>query len=136
MENFDDMKATQLQSISLVQAQPSEAPSNNPPETANKNGASFNFLLPMLIIFAGFIWISSRRQKKQEQEQRNKIDRVKAGDRILLLGGLYGVVSKINETSVFVEVAHNVVVEYNKSSIIDIILPPTEKTEETAKETK
>lgn len=58
--------------------------------------------LPMLVMFVallGMWFFMSRTQKKQQQERQNLLDSMKAGDEVVTIGGLHGVVSEIDETN-------------------------------------
>jgi preprotein translocase subunit YajC len=57
--------------------------------------AFFRMMLPLLAIFALFYFMFIRPQKKKEQEYRELISNVKENDRVLTIGGIYGVVTNV-----------------------------------------
>lgn len=127
------MQTTDMQTLILIDTQ---APAATPAQGTQQKPAQSPFggiLIPMMIVFLCFMFITTRRQKKQEREHREKLNQAKAGDRILLLGGLYGTISSVTEETIFVEVAPKTVVEYDKNSIVKIIEPQEKKAENTDK---
>lgn len=73
--------------------------------------------MPFAMILAIFYFIillpMRRRQKKVEEFQTN----LKVGDKIVTTSGLYGVISKMNEKSVQVQIADKVRVEVSRTAI-------------------
>lgn len=74
-------------------------------------------LLPFVMILAIFYFIillpMRRRQKKVEAFQAG----LKVGDKIVTTGGMYGVIAKMGEKSVQVQVADKVRVEMSRAAI-------------------
>jgi preprotein translocase subunit YajC len=56
-----------------------------------------NPLFLMVIIFALMWFMFIRPQRKQEQNRRAMINSIKKNDRILMNGGIYGVVTNVRE---------------------------------------
>jgi preprotein translocase subunit YajC len=75
-------------------------------------------LIPIALVFAIFYFIillpTKRRQKKLEEF----LTSLKAGDRVVTTGGLYGSVTKVNEKSVQLQIANNVRVEVARSAVV------------------
>ncbi len=73
--------------------------------------------LPFALILAIFYFIillpMRRRQRKVQSFQAN----LKVGDRIVTTSGIYGVVSKMGERSVHVQVADKVRIEVSRAAI-------------------
>jgi preprotein translocase subunit YajC len=74
-------------------------------------------LAPLALVVAIFyfiVWLPT-------QQKRKKLDAfleaLKVGDRVVTTGGIYGVVTKVNEQSVQLQVANNVRIEVAKASI-------------------
>ena len=79
-------------------------------------GAMFNvFILGgFVLIFYFLIW---RPQSKRAKEHRNLMASINKGDEIMTTGGLLGKVNEVNDQYVVVEVADNVELKMQKSSI-------------------
>jgi preprotein translocase subunit YajC len=73
--------------------------------------------LPFALILAIFYFIillpMRRRQRKVQSFQEN----LKVGDRIVTTSGIYGVISKMGERSVHVQVADKVRIEISRAAI-------------------
>jgi preprotein translocase subunit YajC len=57
--------------------------------------AMFRFLLPMSVVMVLFYMMMIRPQKRKEQEIRNQVNAVKENDRVVTIGGIYGVVTNV-----------------------------------------
>jgi preprotein translocase subunit YajC len=53
------------------------------------------FLLPMSIVMVLFYLMMIRPQKRKEQELRDQVNAVKENDRVVTIGGIYGVVTNV-----------------------------------------
>lgn len=74
-------------------------------------------LVPFVLILAIFYFLillpMRRRQRKIEEFQRS----LKVGDRVVTTGGIYGVITKLNERSVQLQVADKVRIEVARAAI-------------------
>ena len=77
------------------------------------------FLVPMLAMIVIFYFILIRPQQKKEKERKKLLESVQKGDKVITVGGVYGVVTgvKPEENIVVLKIADNVKVEFAKSSI-------------------
>ena len=94
-------------------------------------------LAPLILIFVVFYMLLIRPQQKKAREQREKIGGVKRGDRVILGGGLIGLVTKeISDQEIQVELSEGVRVRVIKQTISDIISrgEPVRGTKDAAKE--
>ncbi len=97
--------------------------------------------LIMLAIFAVFIifWyvIALRPQRKKEKELKEKVDKMRVGDRIITIGGLCGQVANIRDDEVTIMTsAANTLVTFKKSAINNIISRDAKVEAPAAKEEK
>jgi len=94
-------------------------------ETAPTGGGGFfgqiNMLIPFIAMFAIFYFLLIRPQQKKQREHRQLLQNLKRGDRVLTGGGIYGTVTKIRNDIVHVEIADQVRIRVNKSSISDVV---------------
>ena len=73
-------------------------------------GGDFLSLLPMLLIIGVmivFMVISSRKQKKQDQEIANMRNNLSVGDEITTIGGIIGKVVSIKEETCVIETSRD-----------------------------
>ena len=74
-------------------------------------------LPPMIIMFAIFYFILIRPQQKKQQEVRKMLDELKEGDTVVTLSGIHGTIKKLKEDIVMLQIAENVRIKINRSSI-------------------
>lgn len=73
-------------------------------------------LLPIAAIFLMF-----RSQKKRQQQASSMQSAMQVGSPVRTIGGLYGVVESVNDSSVELEIAPDVYVHFAKSAIAAVI---------------
>lgn len=77
-------------------------------------------LLPFALILGIFylvILLPMRRRQKKVQEF---LDALKVGDKVVTSGGLYGVVTKLGERALQIQIADRVRVEVSRSAIVGL----------------
>ncbi|MDD3117816.1 MAG: preprotein translocase subunit YajC [Victivallales bacterium] len=74
-------------------------------------------LIGWIGIFGVMIFLMFRSQRKQQKQRLQMLDQLKAGDRVLTSGGIYGKILKVKEKSFLVEIADKVEVEISKGGI-------------------
>lgn len=77
----------------------------------------FDFLIPVLIIFAVFYFVVFRPQQKKMKEHRTFLENLKPGDEVVTNSGIYGKVVNISGNFVLLEIAKDVRVKIDKSAI-------------------
>jgi preprotein translocase subunit YajC len=75
---------------------------------------SILFLLPLLAIF---YFLIMRPQQKRVKEQRALLSAVKQGDRVVAAGGIVGTVRRVEDDTLSLQVADNVVIKVDKGSV-------------------
>jgi preprotein translocase subunit YajC len=88
-------------------------------------------MLPWLVFIFFFYWLfvaapMRKKQKAFDQLMKN----LKTGDRIVTNSGMYGVITGIQDKTLKIRIANNVVVEMDKSAITG--LAPEDKEEKKA----
>ena len=80
-------------------------------------------LLPLILILGVFYFFLIRPQQKKIKEHEAVLSNMKIGDEVITGGGIVGKVKKIEEDSniVHIEIAKDVVVRVNKTTIIEIL---------------
>lgn len=79
-----------------------------------------NFL-PLLALIAVFYFLILRPQSKRAKEQKAMIAALQRGDEVVTAGGEVGVVSKVYEQYVGMEVAENLEIKVQKSAIQSVL---------------
>lgn len=80
-----------------------------------------NMLIPFIAMFAIFYFLLIRPQQKKQREHRKMLQNLKRGDRVVTGGGIFGTVTKIRNEIVHVEIADQVRIRVNRSSISDVV---------------
>ncbi len=78
-------------------------------------------LLPLVLMFVVLYFIMIRPQMKRQKEHKAMIDAIAKGDEVVIGGGLLGKISKLGETYVSVEVATNVEVQVQRTSVVQVL---------------
>lgn len=83
-----------------------------------------NFV-PMIVVILILYVLIIRPQQRQAKEHKKMVDQLKAGDRVLTQGGIYGFVAAIKGGVVQVRIADNVRIDVARSAITQVILEPS-----------
>jgi preprotein translocase subunit YajC len=75
-------------------------------------------LIPFALVLAIFYFIILLPMKKRQKKVQEFLGALKAGDKVVTTGGLYGAITKVNEQSVQLQIAQNVRVEVARNAIV------------------
>jgi preprotein translocase subunit YajC len=92
-------------------------------QAAGTSGSAFDLMsiLPLILIFVVFYFLLIRPQQKKVKDHRERISKVKRGDRIVTGGGIIGTVTRdLGPDEIQVEIAEGVRVKIVKATIADI----------------
>ena len=78
---------------------------------------AFMQLLPLILIFVVFYFLLIRPQAKRAKEHKAMVAALAVGDEVVTAGGIVGVVNKVEEGFVKVQVANNVEMRIQKSAV-------------------
>ena len=88
----------------------------------SQGGGSFApTLLMMLLLFGAMYFLFIRPNKRRRQQIEEMQRSIGPGDEVLTIGGLYGVVSEIDDERVVLEVSPGVYNTYSRSSISRVV---------------
>ncbi len=96
--------------------------------------------LVYLLVVVAIIWLFMIRPQQQQAKKRAEmLTSLKVGDKIVTIGGICGVIQRITDDKIFIEIADGIVIEMLRNSISTIDaeedLPnPFEDEEEEAEE--
>ena len=74
-------------------------------------------ILMMVVIVAIFYFFMIRPQQKKQKEIQKAREALKAGDKVITAGGIYGKIKEIEDNTVIVEIASSVKIKVDKNSI-------------------
>jgi preprotein translocase subunit YajC len=110
---------------SQVSVTPKGSAGTSPAQQASNPLISF---FPLILVFGIFYMLVIRPQQKQARAQRQMVDNLKTGDRVLTQGGLYGTVVGLRGLVIQLKIAENVRVEINRSAVTQVITNVSEVT--------
>lgn len=79
---------------------------------------NWSFLIMMGLIFVVMYFFMIRPQQKKQKDLARFRSSLAKGDKVVTLGGIYGVVSEVKEQYILVEVDSNVKLRIDKSAIV------------------
>lgn len=91
------------------------------PLTSGPQGGNFSFVI-MLVVFSLFIYFAMwRPQSKRAKEQKTLLDSLAKGDEVLTTGGLLGRITKVNGHYISLNIANNIDIHLQKSSVVSVM---------------
>lgn len=85
-----------------------------------EGGGLISVVIMMALIVGIFYFLVIRPQKKQQQKRQEMIDNLREGQRVVTAGGIHGQVTSISENTVKINVAKEIKLTFNKSSIMTV----------------
>ncbi len=86
--------------------------------SAQPGGNPLIQLIPFVLVLAIFYFIILLPMKRRQKKVQEFLTTLKAGDKVITSGGLYGVITKVNDQSVQLQVAQNVRLEVARHAIV------------------
>ncbi len=77
-------------------------------------------IIMMVLMVAMFYFLIIRPQSKKAKEHRKLIESVKTGDKVVIAGGIHGIISNVKDSIAVVRVAEGVKIDVDKSSILSV----------------
>jgi preprotein translocase subunit YajC len=74
-------------------------------------------LVPYILILGIFYFIILLPMKKKQQKVQQFIESLKAGDRVITTGGIYGQITKLGDQTVQLQIAEKIRIEVAKAAI-------------------
>jgi preprotein translocase subunit YajC len=74
-------------------------------------------LVPYVLILGIFYFVILQPMRKKQQKVEQFLSSLKAGDRVITTGGIYGQITKLNEQSVQLQIAEKIRIEVAKAAI-------------------
>ena len=85
---------------------------------AGQEGDPMSMLITFGLIGIIFYFLLIRPQRKQQKELKERQDSLKAGDKVVSAGGIYGIVREVQQDTVKLEIAPNTIIKIAKTSIV------------------
>ena len=77
--------------------------------------------MPLIFFLIIFYFILIRPQSQRQKQQKQLINALKTGDRVVTNSGIHGLIANVKDSTVIVKVADNVKIEMEKSEIASVL---------------
>ncbi len=84
---------------------------------APPQGNMLGALIPFVLVFAIFYLLIIMPQRKKQKKHMEMVENLKAGDRVITTGGIYGTIMGVQKDRIEVKIAANVKIEVTKGSV-------------------
>jgi len=75
---------------------------------------------PILVMVAVFYFLLYRPQKNEQKRRQAMLDSLKVGYEVVTIGGIYGVITALDEKSVRLKIANQVEIKVARSAIASV----------------
>ena len=82
---------------------------------------SLTTFLPIILLFVVFYFLLIRPQQAQQKKRKDMLAELKKGDRVLTIGGMYGMIKEIQDDTLILRIADNVNVKMARHSVDRVI---------------
>jgi preprotein translocase subunit YajC len=102
-------------------------------DAAQGGGSLVQFLMPMAIIFFLFYFLILRPEKRKQADHKALLEGVKKNDRVVTIGGIYGVVTNTqrdaDRVTIKIDETNNTKIDVTFSAIAKVIVEEQKTTE-------
>lgn len=86
-------------------------------QDAAQAGGGYTGILMIVAMVVIFYFFMIRPQNKKQKEIRKAREAMQTGDKVITAGGIYGRIKEVKETTFMLEIAPNVVIKIEKTSV-------------------
>lgn len=91
------------------------------PQGGEGGGGLISTLIMFGAIFLIFYFMIIRPQQKRAKEKANLLANLEKGDKVITNGGIYGVISGLEEKTALLQVSDNVKIKIDRSAITTVL---------------
>ncbi len=73
--------------------------------------------LPIILLFAIFYFLLIRPQQQQQKKRKEMLSNLQKGDRVVTIGGIFGIIKEIRDDTLVLRIADNVNVKMARTGI-------------------
>ncbi len=84
-------------------------------------GDAFGFFLPMIVIFVAFYFLLIRPQQKRQKAHAALVNALSTSDEVITAGGILGKVTSVSEHYATLQIADNVEIKVQKSTVSAVV---------------
>jgi preprotein translocase subunit YajC len=92
-----------------------------------KGGSGMSSIIMLIAIIAIFYFFMIRPQTKKQKEEKAFREQLQKGQDVVTIGGVHGKIKEIKESTIILEIAHEVTIEIEKSAIVMNTVPSAKK---------
>ena len=81
-------------------------------------GGNYMMLIMLALIFLVMWLLMIRPQKKKQKELDQFRNNLKRGDKVITIGGIYGIVDEVKENKILIEIDKDVKIFVDKASLV------------------
>jgi preprotein translocase subunit YajC len=99
-------------------------------------GGGFAVWIMLALVFGGMYFLMIRPQQRRRREAEAMQSRIGPGDEVVTIGGLYGIVRSVDDETVLLEIAPEIVTRYARPAISRVVTPAQALDTEAADDTE
>ena len=73
--------------------------------------------LPIILLFVIFYFMLIRPQQQQQKKRKEMLSSLQKGDRVVSIGGIFGMIKELTEDTVILRIADNVNIKMARAGI-------------------
>lgn len=78
-------------------------------------------LLPLVLMFVVLYFVMIRPQMKKAKEHKAMVEALAKGDEVVVGGGMLGRITRLGDTTIHLEVANGVEVQYQRDAVVQVL---------------
>lgn len=96
--------------------------------------STYGMWILILVMVGVFYFLLIRPQRKRSQEHEEMVSKIERGDEVVTIGGVHGIIKRMTEDTVVLEVDKGVRITFARSAISRRVSQPEEEEEEETEE--
>ena len=89
--------------------------------TGGDMSSTLTGMLPLVLMFVVLYFVMIRPQMKRQKEHKSMIEALAKGDEVATAGGIIGKVTKLQDTTLGLEIANGVEVQVQRSAVVQVL---------------
>ncbi len=81
----------------------------------------FVTFLPIILLFVIFYFLLIRPQQQQQKKRKEMLSTLQKGDRVVTIGGIFGIIKEIREDTLVLRIADNVNIKMARSGVDRVV---------------
>ena len=77
---------------------------------------------PFVLMAVIFYFMLYRPQKKEQNKRKEMLDGLKKGNKVITVGGMYGVITAVGDTKITLKIAENIEVDFVNSAVNQVVV--------------